>query len=197
MKSKSAIEERVAAVVAELGKGAGDEAVLAKLMFEDAVPEDLRAYSDKELGRLAASAFGFLKERTPGRAKVRVFPPEDHIGRGALTVIEMANDDMPFIVDSSLALLTDRGYEILLVMHPIVSVRRTAAGKLEALSPDLLEGDGFIRESFVHIHVGGVLDAESERDELRRELLDVLGSARTAVLDWRPMQSRLRQAMSE
>jgi NAD-specific glutamate dehydrogenase len=65
-----------------------------------------------------------------------VFPPEDHIGRGALTVIEMANDDMPFIVDSSLALLTDRGYEILLVMHPIVSVRRTAAGKLEAISPE-------------------------------------------------------------
>jgi hypothetical protein len=54
MKSKSAIDKRVAAVVAELGKGAGEEATLAALMFEDAVPEDLRAYSDKELGRLAA-----------------------------------------------------------------------------------------------------------------------------------------------
>jgi glutamate dehydrogenase len=197
MKSRSAIDERVAAVVAELGKDAGDEAILAALMFDNAVPEDLRAYSDTELGRLAASALGFLKQRIPGRAKVRVFPPEDHIGRGALTVIEMANDDMPFIVDSSLALLTERGYEILLVMHPIISVRRTAAGKLEAISPEPREGDGFIRESLVHIHVGGVADSESERDQLQRELLDVLGGARTAVLDWRPMQTRLRQAMSE
>ncbi|HUF44679.1 MAG TPA: NAD-glutamate dehydrogenase domain-containing protein, partial [Aestuariivirgaceae bacterium] len=118
------------------------------------------------------------------------------IGRGAITIIEMANDDMPFIVDSSLALLTERGYEILLVLHPIISVRRVAAGALEAMSPERREGDGFIRESFIHIHVGR-LAQDAEREELGRELLGVLSDVRTAVLDWRAMQSRLRQAMSD
>jgi glutamate dehydrogenase len=196
MRSKSAIDARVAAIRAELGEDAGEEAILAGHMFEDAVPEDLRAYSDKELAQLARSAWGFLKQRTPGRAKVRVADPDDHIGRGALTVVEMSNDDMPFIVDSSLALLTERGYDILLVLHPIISVRRTAAGALEAISPERHEGDGFFRESFVHIHVGGV-SQEAEREALRRELLEVLGDARTAVIDWRQMESRLRQAMSD
>jgi glutamate dehydrogenase len=196
MRSKSAIDARVAAIAAELGEDAGDEAILAAHMFEDAVPEDLRAYSNEELAGLARSALSFLKQRTPGRAKVRVVDPQDHMGRGAITVIEMANDDMPFIVDSSLGLLTERGYEILLVLHPIISVRRVAAGALQAISPEPREGDGFIRESFVHIHVGRLSD-EAEREGLHRELLDVLSDARTAVLDWRPMQSRLRQAMSE
>jgi glutamate dehydrogenase len=197
MKSKSAVETRVAAIVAKLGKDAGEAAILAALMFEDAVTEDLRAYSDEELADLARSAMGFLKERTPGRAKVRVGEPEGHIGRGAITVIEMANDDMPFIVDSSLGLLTERGYEILLVLHPIISVKRTAAGELEAISPEPREGEGSIRESFVHVHVGGMADDETERESVRGELLEVLADARIAVLDWRPMQARLRQAMSD
>ena len=197
MRSKSAIDARVAAILAGLGgEEAGDVALLAARMFEDAVPEDLRAYSDAELGGLARSALGFLEQRTPGRSKVRVAQPQDHIGRGAVTIIEMVNDDMPFIVDSSLALLTERGYEILLVLHPIISVRRTAAGALEAISEERHEGDGFIRESFVHIQVGGV-SQEAEREELRETLLGVLADVRTAVLDWRPMQSRLRQAMSD
>jgi glutamate dehydrogenase len=196
MKSKSAVEARVAEIVAELGNGGSEEATLAALMFEDAVAEDLRPYSTEELAGLARSALSFLKERKPGRAKVRVVEPEDHIGRGAVTVIEMANDDMPFIVDSSLALLTERGYEILLVLHPIVSVRRIATGALEAISPERHEGDGFIRESFVHIHVGK-LGQDAERQEVHRELLGVLGDVRTAVLDWRPMQSRLQRAMAD
>jgi glutamate dehydrogenase len=196
MRSNTAIDARVAAIVAALGEDAGEAAILAARMFEDAVPEDLRAYSDAELAGLARSAMSFIKQRTPGRGKVRVVEPQDHIGRGAVTVIEMANDDMPFIVDSSLALLTDRGYEILLVLHPIISVRRVAAGALEAISPERREGDGFIRESFIHIHVGR-LARDAEREELGRELLGVLGDVRTAVLDWRPMQSRLRQAMSD
>jgi glutamate dehydrogenase len=196
MKSKSAVAARVAEIVAELGNGGSEEATLAALMFEDAVAEDLRPYSTEELAGLARSALGFLKERKPGRAKVRVVEPEVHIGRGAVTVIEMANDDMPFIVDSSLALLTERGYEILLVLHPIVSVRRIATGALEAISPERREGDGFIRESFVHIHLGK-LGQEAESQEVHRELLGVLGDVRTAVLDWRPMQSRLQRAMAE
>ena len=196
MRSKSAIDARIAAVLAVLGEDAGDAGLIAARLFEDAVPEDLRAYSDAELAGLARSALDFLKQRTPGRAKVRVVDPPGELDRGAVTVIEMVNDDMPFIVDSSLALLTERGYEILLVLHPIISVKRMASGALEAISPERQEGDGFIRESFVHIQIGG-LSQEAEREALRRELLAVLADARTAVLDWRPMQSRLRQAMSD
>ena len=38
----------------------------------------------------------------------------------AISVLEVFNDDMPFLVDSVMAELTERGLDISLVTHPIV-----------------------------------------------------------------------------
>ena len=53
--------------------------------------------------------------------------------REDVTVLEVVNDNMPFLLDSTLAEIVDQGYEPLLVAHPILAVERDAAGALVRL----------------------------------------------------------------
>ena len=41
-----------------------------------------------------------------------------------MTVLEVVNENMPFLLDSTLAEIVDEGYEPLLVAHPILAVER-------------------------------------------------------------------------
>ena len=103
---------RLDAILALL-KSKPDAQTLAVQLFAPAVPDDIAPYSDRELAALATSGIEFLRQRKPGRPKVRIMPVE-----GGITVVEIINDDMPFLVDSILTLLTEKGCEIRLVFHP-------------------------------------------------------------------------------
>ena len=46
------------------------------------------------------------------------------------TVIQIVNDDMPFLVDSVTAALNSRGYGVRLLIHPVIGVKRDAKGKI-------------------------------------------------------------------
>ncbi len=53
------------------------------------------------------------------------------------SIVEILNDDMPFLVDSVLGEIRDRGIErCSLVLHPIFMVKRSAGGDLEAIAAD-------------------------------------------------------------
>lgn len=69
MRSESANDARIAAVLAMLGEDAGDAGLLAAHISEDAMLGGLRAYSDAELADLARCALDFLKQRTTGRGQ--------------------------------------------------------------------------------------------------------------------------------
>ena len=45
-----------------------------------------------------------------------------------MTVLEVINDNMPFLLDSTLAEIVDQGYEPILVAHPILAVERDEGG---------------------------------------------------------------------
>ena len=69
---------------------------------------------------------------------------EDHSVIGMTSVtdehrilrIAVINDDMPFLVDSVAAAVSAQGLAIDRIVHPIVPVRRNAAGKLTGLGKD-------------------------------------------------------------
>ena len=48
-------------------------------------------------------------------------------------MLEIVNDDMPFLVDSVMAALAARNLSIRLVVHPIFAVVRDASGKLQRI----------------------------------------------------------------
>jgi glutamate dehydrogenase len=165
-------------------------------LFQLAVPEDLLAYDIDDLARLADEAFAFINERKHGAPKTR-FDLTTLQGSGVrkpIGVIEIVNDDMPFLVDSVLAELNERGLPPSLVVHPVFGVDRDSAGALIALHPDPAIGGR--RESFIHIHVAPVEDAE-RRAHVVQGIGEVLQQVRLAVQDWRPMLSRVGEIVNE
>ena len=156
--------------------------------FGQVDPEDL---ADRELADLygaAVSHWNFAHKRDPGQVRVRVFNPSiaEHGWQSTHTVIEIVNDDMPFLVDSVTMEVNRHGLTLHLIIHPIVSVQRGADGTLEGLAG---EGAGH-RESFIHVEVDRVPEA-SRMAALAADLTRVLGDVRQAVADWSETRQRL------
>ena len=108
-------------------------------LFDRAAPEDLVRYDGREIAALTESAWAFLAERRPGTPKLRIASPA---GASELlrhtSVIEIVNDDMPFLLDSVMGELAERGIEARLVVHPVFTVTRDPSGRLtgfEGLRP--------------------------------------------------------------
>ena len=165
---------------------------LARL-YERAVAEDLLRYTAEDLATFAAGAFQFLTDRKSGAPKVR-FEIAQPQSAGAIGLIEIANDDMPFLVDSVLAELTERGFHPQLVVHPVFGIERDSAGKIVKFSDE--PSAAARRESFIQIHMTPV-DEEAERAEIVDSIRNVLGQVRLAVQDWRPMLTRVAEVVGD
>ncbi|MFZ5675769.1 MAG: NAD-glutamate dehydrogenase [Pseudomonadota bacterium] len=175
------------------GKVKGErEKLLARLLLEKAPPEDLQDHPADDLGQLVSGRMAFLAERKPGRTKIAVTNPDGPFG--AVTMVDILNDDMPFLVDSTISLLTERGYDVRLALHPVLSVKRDGAGKLTGLEAKPSSDAHAMRESFMHFHLTRI--SADEAWALEEDLKAVFADVRVAVLDWRAMQQRLREAIS-
>jgi len=160
-------------------------------LFGLAVPEDLARYGADELAALAEQAWAFLAERKPGTPKIRF---EEAPAPRGFAVLEIVNDDMPFLVDSVAAELNQRGLDIRLFVHPVFTVERDRGGKLVAFKGG--RSAGGIRESFIYVHVE-TADGAKERLDVVTALTEVLADVRAAVQDWRPMLARIRAIIAE
>ena len=83
-------------------EGGGVRAAFLKHLFAHAAPEDLVDYQPAELASLAASAYEFILSRVPGESAIRVYDPDtprDGDRVKSISVIEVVNNDMPFLVD--------------------------------------------------------------------------------------------------
>jgi len=160
-------------------------------LFGLAVPEDLARYHPEDLAAIAEQSWSFFAERQSGTAKIRFEPAST---TPPVLVLEIVNDDMPFLLDSVLGELNARGLDIRLLVHPVFTVERDAAGLLMAFK-GIQKSDG-ARESFIHIHIGAGMDA-AQRDEIVHALQGVLSDIRVSVQDWQPMLSRLREVIAE
>ena len=75
----------------------------AAQLFARASPEDVLRCEARELASLAEDAWLFLKQRSPSTAKVRCESRSGPIGAErikAVTILEVVNDNMPFLLDS-------------------------------------------------------------------------------------------------
>jgi len=157
-------------------------------------PGDLLDTPAEELYGAALSLWGFAQQRPPGTVKVRAYNPSmaEHGWRSRRTIVELVNDDMPFLVDSVSAELNRLGLQVHLVIHPILQVTRDAEGRLTALAEPGAGNQGQGQpESIMRVEV----NEQTQPDQLRQiesNLLRVLADVRVSVRDWRPMRDRLR-----
>src|SRR5215469_8313344 len=169
---------------AQRDKLAAQEEFLATL-FDGVAPEDVARYDAGELAAFAAAAWTFLATRKSGEPKIRLTSESYREGdrRNAISILEIVNDDMPFLVASVLADLAERKISVRLVAHPVINVTRDDAGHLVAFSP---RAQLQSRESFIHLHIERIED-DAERDAILASLGEVLEEIRRAVADWQPM----------
>ncbi|MDB5600952.1 MAG: NAD-specific glutamate dehydrogenase [Xanthobacteraceae bacterium] len=167
-------------------------------LFGRTAPEDLLVYRPAELAKLAAGAWDWLANRKAGAPKIRFEASDaapDQPRLGAISVIEIVNDDMPFLVDSVMGELTERGLEARLVAHPVFGLSRDDAGRLTRFTGQGPAEAGQSRESFIHLHVERV-DDPARRAEIVRAIDDVLAAVRVTVQDWRAMMARIRDQIA-
>jgi glutamate dehydrogenase len=165
-------------------------------LFGRAVAEDLMHYDPRQLAALAVSAWSLLAARKTGSPLFRLeglaAPPGSE---RAESVLEIVNDDMPFLLDSVLGELAERSIAIHLVVHPVFSVVRDAAGALVAFK-GTQHGPGSLRESFIHLHIQRIED-EARRAEIAAALEQVLANVRAAVADWGAMTARIVDVIAD
>src|SRR5262249_35376974 len=133
-------EEKAARNVIELagagivGRRRGIPGTFLTQIFGRSGPGGVVRYRADDIVSPAERAYDFLSERTPGTPKIRceTVALTASGGRKAVSVIEIVNDDMPFLVDSVMGELAERRLDVRLVAHPMFGVKRDS-GKLVAL----------------------------------------------------------------
>jgi glutamate dehydrogenase len=176
-------------------------------LLEGFAPEWFRQFDEDDLAERAPedlcgallSHLQFGMQRTPGRPKVRVLSPTVAQDGWASrhTVVEVVNDDMPFLVDSTSVEIHRQGLTLHLIVHPIYAVARGADGMLSSIRPRGDEdADGQAHESWMHIEIDRLVDPQ-QRAVLVAGIEHVLSDVRSAVEDWKPMVARLHEAIAE
>ncbi len=160
-------------------------------LYGQAGHDDLERCPPQELAAIAEEAWSFMLERKPGAPKISFKPARLTPG---IAVLDILNDDMPFLVDSVLGELSERALDIRLLVHPVFTVERDEAGRLTAFR-GTRKGEGR-RESFIHVHIAGI-EGEVERADIVRALEEVLADVRVCVQDWRSMLARASEVTAE
>ena len=158
--------------------------------------------SVEDLYGAALAHWQLSRDFASGTARVRVYNPdlEEHGWKSAHTVIEIVNDDMPFLVDSVTMEINRLGLTLHSAVHPVFRVWRNAQGTIEKAQPaseQVPEGAANSRlESYMHFEVDRFSDP-AKLEELRAGIVRVLGDVRAAVIDWPAMLEAVRRTIAE
>lgn len=170
----------------------------ASAFYDRGAAEDIVGYSAEELTGFARDAWQDFQNHDLGTHRVSITDPKFKAkGDKAknLTVVEVVNDNMPFLVDSVMDELQDSKLEVHLVLHPIFIVERDDNGVLtSAIARKKPPKRKDRQESVIHIHVTR-LDDPTQREALQARLDKVLTNVRAVVNDFKPMQERLGEAI--
>lgn len=158
--------------------------------------EDLLARDVADLYGAVMAHWQTAQKFVPGTARVRVYNPnlEEHGWHSDHTIVEIVNDDMPFLVDSVTMEVNRHGLALHSAIHPVFRVCRDARGGIESIDLGGSEpGTASCRlESFIHFEVDRTGET-SRLDALRLGIASALGDVRAAVEDW----PRMRQIAEE
>jgi glutamate dehydrogenase len=202
-RKKAHSDEIIEDVVMMMKKQVGGslQATLEKFIrkyYSNTAAEDLIDSEAANLYGAALAHWNFAHSRKAGNSKVRIYNPqfEEHGWQSTHTVVEIINDDMPFLVDSVRMALNARNLTTHLVIHPVINIRRDSSGKVVDILEhgDLAEGSQY--EAIIHVEV----DRQTEKevlDAIANDVSSVLNEVSLAVEDWQPMCNELHQIVND
>ena len=183
--TRRALEAAVDASARSLAAGArADFARFAAAFLAGVDARAVRTRGADALAALARQAFEAVSApRRPGERSIRVHDPEDRPGR---SVVEVLQDDRPFLVDTVRLALRRRALAEQLLLHPILFVERDGSGRLQSVG-----AAGGRRESLIHVEFFPRLATPEEHAALEAELEESLA----IVADVTDDHSRLVRAL--
>ncbi len=181
--ASSTLQPQPGAAVAAAAAERPDRATLIDAYFRQVATED-QPRSPRDVLSIIDRHWRVGQHRGPGEVKIRAFnPPAAPDGAAGWsdtrTVIDIVNDDMPFLVESVIGMLTSANLTVHRVLHPILISQRDAAGELVEITGESglgVESPFTVRESWMHVLIDRLSDAERAEaieDVLRHALADV------------------------
>src|SRR5579863_468487 len=136
--------------------------------YEQADADDVQSRSIADLYGAAMAHWQTAQKFVSGSEQLRVYNPvlDQHGWHSDHTVVEIVNDDMPFLVDSVTMELNRLGLALHSAIHPVFRVWRETkgqhAGEIERIGQGHSEaGDTHSElESFIHFEVDRCSDAQ-------------------------------------
>jgi len=170
-------------VLEAVGKDASARDFAAAL-FERLSPAEIAMHPAAHWAALARDALAFAGTRKPGRVSMRVFNPDMRKNGWEVprSVLQIVNDDMPFLVDSVSIALGEQGIGVHALMHPVIAMSRDKSGKLLGV------GEG-TDESVMHIETDRLDNADAKA--LEKSIAGVLEDVRAGVRDWPRMREKM------
>lgn len=156
---------------------------LINKMYSGIPYEDLKVFDIKYLFDCGKSAYDLLKGKGKKPYAVSYFCPKQE---GEYAVLEVINNDVPFLVDSLCNELKLRQIDILLLSHSMVTVERDEKYNFKSIKADTGE-----REYVIQIHIENLL-TDSAIEELVEKVKNILECINFAVADWRKMTQKMQ-----
>jgi glutamate dehydrogenase len=169
------------------------------------IPHFLASVSLEELlSRDIHDLFGAVKtewelvfQRAPGETKLKIFNPriDEHGWQSPHTVIALAHDDMPFLVDSIQMELNRRLITTHIIFHAGgINIQRDAQHRVTEIYPMGVSHSGCLTEAVIYIEI----DRQSDNnvlEDIYNSLQHILRDVELAVEDWRPMREEVQEAI--
>ena len=160
---------------------------LRKALTLNALPGEGDGLTREEEFAAAEFLARVAERRQRGEVNIQIESTGGGAGRRRMH-IAIANDDMPFLVDSVANAIAARQLTIHRLLHPVICVERDKNGRLTEVEPICRDMER--RESLMYIELDRA-DARA-RNELVRDLHRVLEDVRSAVRDWKKLQAQMR-----
>ncbi|MEQ1440702.1 NAD-glutamate dehydrogenase [Fontimonas sp. SYSU GA230001] len=156
--------------------------------YEMSSIDALRLRSAQELVATAHAHWQLAQRRRPGELALQLTPAA--ADARMLARLDTVVEDMPFLVDSICMAVRAAGCAIDWIVHPVLSVRRDADGRLQDLRP-VAAGEASA-ESLIHIEFEPLRDAAAQ-SVLEADLRQVVADLHTVVVDFPAMRARLAE----
>jgi glutamate dehydrogenase len=173
-------------------------AQFVRVFYARVAPAHLTECENDQLHGAAVSAWRLLERHRAGRPNIDIFVPDAkrHGWSSQHAVVQIANDDMPFLVDSVMEELNRHHLAPRLLAHPIVYVARDAKDRVIAVHDRTHAPEDAAAKSVMHVDLG-MADSAISHAALTRRLTEVLADVRMAVADWQAMRLRMADVIAE
>jgi glutamate dehydrogenase len=160
------------------------------IFYEQCFGKDFVDYNDEQMFQLTLESFKFFQNKPKNTFKLRLYNPtkKTYGFESEYTILDIINNDMPFLVDSVVMQFDNRGINIKNIIHPVLDSKRSADGKIESFSA----GGKKPNESVIQLHLSKIND--KELSELEECISEILKTVRLVVDDWRKMVSVAKES---